>query len=90
MIPPELSDDHVVAICGVLADHGVRYLVIGGAAARLHCSGHVTVDIGICPERTEANFVRLAGALNAFGNPAPGRGRTRGRRVPPMPTYSAR
>ena len=66
-MPPELDDDHVVAICGVLADHRVQYVIIGGAAARLHGTGHVTVDIDICPERTEANLARLADALNALG-----------------------
>jgi hypothetical protein len=66
-MPPELDDDHVVAICAVLAEYRVQYLIIGGAAARLHGTGHVTVDIDICPERTEANLVRLANALNTMG-----------------------
>ena len=66
-MPPELNDDHVVAICRVLADHGVEYVIIGGVAARLHQTGHVTVDVDICPSRTEANRARLATALNALG-----------------------
>lgn len=66
-MPPELDDDHVVAICEVLARYRVQYVIIGGAAARLHGTGYVTVDIDICPERTEANLARLADALNALG-----------------------
>ena len=66
-MPPELDDDHVVAICRVLADHGVEYVIIGGVAARLHQTGHVTVDVDICPSRTEANRARLATASNALG-----------------------
>lgn len=66
-MPPELEDDHVLAICRVLAEHRVRYIIIGGAAARLHGTGHVTVDIDICPERSEDNLTHLADALNALG-----------------------
>ena len=69
-MPPELDDDHVVAICRVLADHGVEYVIIGGVAARLHQTGHVTVDVDICPSRTEANRARLATASNALYDPA--------------------
>jgi hypothetical protein len=66
-MPPELDDDHVVAICQVPADHRVEYVIIGGVAARLHQTGHVTVDVDICPSRTEANRARLATALHALG-----------------------
>ncbi len=31
---PELDDDHAEAICRVLVDHGVEFVVIGGMAAR--------------------------------------------------------
>ena len=48
---PELDDDHAEAICRVLVDHGVEFVVIGGMAARLHRTGHATVDIDICPAR---------------------------------------
>jgi hypothetical protein len=65
--PPELDDDHVAAICGVLADHNVSYVVIGGVAARLHDTGHATVDIDVCPSGAKDNLVRLAAALRALG-----------------------
>lgn len=59
----ELSDDHVAEICRVLLDQGVRFVVIGGVAARLHDTGHATVDIDVCPATDEANLERLAKAL---------------------------
>lgn len=62
-MPPELDDDHVAAICQVLIGHGVRFVVIGGVAARLHQTGYATVDIDICPSNAEANLVSLADAL---------------------------
>lgn len=62
-MPPELSDDHVAAICGVLVDHGVRFVIIGGMAARLHDTGHATIDVDICPSTDDANLANLAAAL---------------------------
>ena len=62
-MPPELSDDHVAEICRGLLRHGVQFVVIGGVAARLHDTGHATVDIDICPSVDEDNLVRLARAL---------------------------
>jgi hypothetical protein len=64
---PELDDDHVVVICRVLAEHDVSYVVIGGIAARLHETGHATVDIDVCPSRAKENLARLAAALRALG-----------------------
>ena len=62
-MPPELSDEHVAAICRVLNDHGVRFVIIGGIAARLHDTGHATVDVDICPSTDDDNLARLASAL---------------------------
>jgi hypothetical protein len=66
-MPPELSDDHVAAICQVLLDHGVRFVIIGGIAARLHDTGYATVDIDICPSIDDANLSNLADALQELG-----------------------
>lgn len=63
----ELDDDHVVAICRVLRDHRVAFIIIGGIAARLHDTGYATVDIDICPARDEANLQNLAEALRTLG-----------------------
>lgn len=67
MASPELDDDHVVAICSVLAEHGVEFVVIGGVAARLHDTGHATVDIDVCPSRRADNLRRLSAALTELG-----------------------
>ncbi len=64
---PELDDDHAEAICRVLVDHGVEFVVIGGMAARLHRTGHATVDIDICPATAADNLERLTAALRARG-----------------------
>ena len=66
MMPPELADDHVAAICRVLIDHNVQFVVIGGIAARLHDTGHATIDIDICPATDDENLSRLAAALRAL------------------------
>jgi len=63
----ELADDHVVAICRVLARHRVDFLIIGGIAARLHQTGYATVDVDICPSRDLSNLERLAAALRELG-----------------------
>lgn len=42
-------------------------MIIGGVAARLHDTGHATVDIDVCPSRMVENLERLASALRAMG-----------------------
>jgi hypothetical protein len=46
-----------------LADGRVEFVVIGGMAATLHGSAHVTVDLDIVYRRSSQNIVRLAEAL---------------------------
>ena len=62
-MPSDLSDEHVAAICQVLIDHDVRFVIIGGTAARLHDTGHTTIDVDICPAIDDANLSRIADAL---------------------------
>jgi hypothetical protein len=50
-----------------LGRHGVRFVVIGGIAARLLGSPTVTRDTDICYERTPENLQRLAAALEDLG-----------------------
>jgi hypothetical protein len=45
----------------------VRFVVIGGLAARLHGSPSVTNDTDICYERSAENLDRLASALRQLG-----------------------
>ncbi|MDH3734619.1 MAG: hypothetical protein OEU54_13905 [Gemmatimonadota bacterium] len=51
------------AILESLDRHGVRYVLIGGIAAALHGSPHVTFDVDISPERSRPNLTALAAAL---------------------------
>ena len=66
-MPPELSDDHMAAICQVLKDHEVEFVIIGGIAARLHDTGHTTIDVDICPSLNDAHLSNLADALREVG-----------------------
>ena len=49
-----------------LDHHRVRFVVIGGLAARLHGSPSVTNDTDICYERSPENAERLANALRSL------------------------
>lgn len=51
------------ALLRVLAAHDVEYVVIGGLAATLHGSTHVTFDLDITPRTQVDNLARLAMAL---------------------------
>lgn len=52
-----------IGILGVLAEHGVRHVVIGGIAAAAHGSPQVTQDLDVCYERSPGNLELLAAAL---------------------------
>jgi len=60
---PELAPERLL---GVLREHGVRFVVIGGFAAVVHGSPHVTFDIDVVPERADENLERLSDALSAM------------------------
>lgn len=63
MPEPELDTERLLA---VLADHGVRYVLVGGMAAVVHGSPHVTFDVDVVPQRSEDNLARLSEALRAM------------------------
>ena len=63
MPEPELDTERILA---VLADHGVRYVLVGGMAAVVHGSPSVTFDVDVTPERSEDNLRRLSDALRAM------------------------
>jgi hypothetical protein len=54
-------------ILRVLADHGVKYVLIGGYAAVLRGSALFTTDADICPRADPENLHRLAAALRDMG-----------------------
>ena len=47
----------------VLHTRGVRFILVGGVAARAHGSSRVTDDLDICYARDPGNIERLAAAL---------------------------
>jgi len=51
------------AILATLERHGVAYVLIGGLAATLYGSPHVTTDVDITPDAEPENLARLAAAL---------------------------
>ncbi len=50
-----------------LAEHDVRYVLIGALAATFHGSPLRTDDVDICPDPTESNLERLGRALMELG-----------------------
>lgn len=50
-----------------LQAHGVRFVLIGGLAAKAHGSPTLTVDIDICYARDRDNLERLAAVLAELG-----------------------
>ncbi|MEO7803176.1 MAG: hypothetical protein ABIS18_01680 [Actinomycetota bacterium] len=58
--------DPVLAL-STLDKYKVRFVLIGGLAARVHGSPSVTNDLDICYDRKDDNLTRLAGALKVLG-----------------------
>jgi len=54
------------AILRALSEHGVDYVVIGGAAMQIRGSAHVTFDLDLAYARSDDNLKRLADALAPF------------------------
>jgi predicted nucleotidyltransferase len=63
MPEPELAPERVL---GVLREHRVRFVLVGGFAAVIHGSPYVTFDVDVVPERTDENLRRLSEALRAM------------------------
>ena len=52
------------ALLASLADHGVEFIVVGGAAATAHGAARLTQDIDVVYARDPANLDRLVAALS--------------------------
>ena len=61
-LPPDWSE-----FIGLLADHGVRYLIVGAHALAANGRPRATQDIDVWVEPTRANARRLCTALGEFG-----------------------
>ncbi len=55
-----------VRALSILIEHGVRFVLIGGLAGRVHGSPTVTNDLDLCYDRGPENLARLAEALKAL------------------------
>jgi hypothetical protein len=53
------------ALLRCLADGGVRFVLVGGAAATAHGSVRLTLDLDIVYERSSENLKRIVAALTA-------------------------
>jgi predicted nucleotidyltransferase len=53
-------------ILGVLAEHGVDYVLIGGLAVQTHGHVRTTIDADLIPAPDPTNLARLASALRAL------------------------
>lgn len=53
----------VEKILKALHDQGVKFIIIGGAAAVLHGSAYVTADLDVCYSREKENLKKLVSAL---------------------------
>jgi predicted nucleotidyltransferase len=51
------------AMLRALADTGVEFILVGGAAATAHGAARLTLDLDVVYRRSEENLERLAGAL---------------------------
>lgn len=58
-----MSDFDPAEILRVLDRHGVEYVLIGGMAAVVHGSAHVTTDVDVVPLDGKENLARLSEAL---------------------------
>jgi hypothetical protein len=56
-----------VELLATLAAHNVRFVLIGGMAAAVHGSEHVTFDVDITPDLARTNLDRLSRALTEMG-----------------------
>jgi hypothetical protein len=59
-MPPEFRPEEMLR---VLAEHGVRSVLIGGFAAVIHGSPYVTTDIDVVPDASAENLERLSSSL---------------------------
>jgi len=62
---PVNSMPAALGMLGVLAEHQVRYAIVGGVGARLQRTPYVTGDLDIVPAPDPANLGRLAQALSS-------------------------
>ena len=63
--PQDMSATNFQRLMALLTEAEVEFIVIGGLAATVHGSAHVTYDVDVCYERSPENVERLCRALAA-------------------------
>ena len=58
-----MTDTDFPALITLLTEGGVEFIIIGGVAATIHGSAHITVDLDLLYRRTPENIENLAAAL---------------------------
>jgi len=58
-----VTDTDFPALITLLTEGGVEFIIIGGVAATIHGSAHITVDLDLLYRRTPENIENLAAAL---------------------------
>lgn len=64
-LEPVLDTDRE-ALLQTLVEHGVQFVLIGGAAIQSYGRRYDTKDVDVVPDAEEANLARLAAALNSL------------------------
>ena len=64
---PEPAETDIPALLERLAAGGVEFIVIGGVAAAVHGSAHITYNLDVVYRRTPDNVERLVAALGPLG-----------------------
>lgn len=67
-----LVSDDFEDLCGLLNDHGVEYVIVGGYALAFHGAPRYTADFDILVGPQADNVGRLIEALTVFGFPPDG------------------
>jgi hypothetical protein len=62
-VPRQAMQLNAEAILRPLAEHQVKYVLIGGLAMRVQGSVHITEDLDICYDRAPENVAAMAAAL---------------------------
>ncbi len=67
MATPMKLDPDFKEFVGLLNNHDVRYLIVGGYAVGFHGHARYTKDLDVWIEATPANVDALMGVLSEFG-----------------------
>ena len=64
----DAQDEQLLAMCRLLNEHEVQYLICGGYACILHGNLRMTQDVDLLVKEDSGNYRRLIAALSRFGD----------------------